>query len=129
MDKPKRNGAARQVFDDPEVKPVDAYFAGWWHNEGDGIRYGSLRGVPTMPADFENYGYTGTSRELDIPTVPKKPPQKTNFYIAFAFSDGDNIQYVGHHMKSHGNMWRSRLRGEVPIAWTCAPVLLDAPQM
>lgn len=121
-----------KFFDDPEVKPVDTYFAGWWHNEGDGIRYGSLRGVPTIPADFfENYTvYAGTSRELDIPTVPKKPPLENKFYIAFAFSDGDNIQYVEHHMKSHGNMWRSRLRGEVPIAWTCAPVLLDAaPQM
>jgi len=119
-------------FNDPEVKPVDTYYMGWWTSEGHGVDYASKKGIPTIPADFfENYTvYAGASRELDIPTVPKKPPLENKFYIAFAISDGDNIQYVEHFMKSNANSWRSRLRGEVPIAWTCSPMLLDAaPQM
>lgn len=115
-----------------EIDPVDTYYCGWWTSEGDGIKYASEHGVPTIPSDYyENYTvYAGMSRELDIPTVPKKPELENKFYIAFAFSDGDNIQYVEHHMKDHRNMWPSKKRGEVPIAWTCSSALLDAgPQI
>ncbi len=113
--------------------PGESYCLGWWTSEGDGVKIGSEYGMPTVPADFyENYSVlAGASRELDIPTIPAKPELENKFYIAMAFSDGDNLQYCQHHMKTHQNMWsNTKDRGKYPISWTCAPTLLDAgPQL
>ena len=115
-----------------DCTPGESYWVGWWHSEGKGVELSSRYGMPTVPADFfENYTvYAGCSRELDIPTVPAKPELEAKIYIAFTISDGDNMQYCQHHMKSNGNMWSHKKRGTVPITWTFSPVLYDAaPQM
>lgn len=109
-----------------------AHWVGWWHSEPKGVELSSQYGMPTIPADFfDNYTlYAGCSRELDIPTVPAKPELEAKIYIAFTISDGDNMQYCQHWMKTHTNSWSNRHRGEIPITWTCSPVLYDAaPQL
>lgn len=111
---------------------VDTYFAGWWASEPLGVDLASKYGIATVPADFfDNYTvYSAMSRELDIPTVPEKPELENKFYIAFAISDGDNIQYLEHALKTSDNLWSSSQRGNTPISWTASPALLDAaPQM
>lgn len=115
-----------------DCTPGEAYYAGWWDSEGDGVGLGSRYGVATIPSDYYyNYSvYSGTSRELDIPTVPAKPELENKFYISFTLSDGDNLQYDQHAMKTAPQLWASKNRGKYPINWTCSPALLDAgPQL
>lgn len=115
-----------------DCSSVDTYYAGWWTSEGDGIDIASKYGIATVPSDFfENYTiYAGMSRQLDVPEVPAKPELENKFYIAFAVSDGDNIQYLEHALRLSDNLWSSKKRGDIPISWTFSPALLDAaPQM
>lgn len=115
-----------------DCEPGKSYYIGWWTSEGDGVGLGSDYGVATIPADYYyNYSlYSSTSRELNIPTIPAKPELENKFYIAFTISDGDNLQYVQHHMKGSTKMWASKRRGTYPISWTCSSALLDAgPQL
>ena len=115
-----------------DTVPVDTYYAGWWPEEGAGIKIGSLHGIPTIPSDyFENFTvYSGMKQEFDIPPIPAKPKLETKFYVAFMVSDGDNIQYCEHAMKTDDVLWPHEERGQFPISWTAAPTLIDAaPQM
>ena len=112
--------------------PAESYYAGWWPEEGAGVKIGSEHGIPTVPADFfENYTvYSGMSDVLNTPTIPAKPKLENKFYVAFMVSDGDNIQYCEHAMKDYPVLWPHEERGQFPISWTASPVLIDAaPQM
>ncbi len=117
-------------FDD--TTPIDTYYTGWWPNEGEGIGFASSYGVVTIPSDFyENYTvFSGMSREITVPTVPAKPElENDKIYVSLNMSDGDNIQYDQHAMRS-GRLWGSADRGKVPIGFTASPALLDAgPQL
>lgn len=115
-----------------DCTPAETYYIGWWTSEGDGVGVGSQYSIPTIPADYYyNYSiYSGTSRELDIPIVPAKPKLENKYYISFTLSDGDNLQYVQHAMKTAPQLWSNKNRGKYPINWTCSPLLLDAgPQI
>ena len=115
-----------------DTTPAESYYAGWWPEEGAGVKIGSEHGIPTVPADyFENYTvYSGMSDVLNTPTIPAKPKLENKFYVAFMVSDGDNIQYCEHAMKDYPVLWPHEERGQFPISWTASPVLLDAaPQM
>lgn len=125
---------------DAEVKILDkfydkatpgvTYHMGWWTEEDPGVTYGTKKGVATIPSDwFTNMTvYMGQSKDIDIPKTPDKPKLENKVYIAFALSDGDNLQYVQNHMR---NMWdQARKRADVPISWTCTAALYyAAPQM
>lgn len=115
-----------------DMTPGDSYYIGWWSSEGTGVTFASNYGVATVPADYyNNYSlYSGTSRELDAPTVPAKPELENKIYVAFVLSDGDNTQYVQHTMGTNSNLWASKKRGDIPVTWTCSPSLIDAgPQI
>ena len=90
-----------------DCTPVDTYYMGWWPEEGAGIKIGSEHGIPTVPADYyENYTvYSGMKQEFDVPTIPAKPKLENKFYVAFMVSDGDNIQYCEHAMKTDDVLW------------------------
>jgi len=106
-------------------------YTGWWKGEVKGVAAASEFGIPTIPSDYyENYSvFSSLSKEIEIPEVPEKPKLENKLYVALVFSDGDNIQYNQHHMKSN-SLWGSSKRGSVPIGWTISPMLLDAgPQM
>ena len=105
-----------------------AYYAGWWAEEGNGIYYATGRGVPTLPSDFYmNYTvYSGHPRYVAPPPVPAKPALRDGkIYVSLNFSEGDNIQYDQHSLRNE-YLWSHPLRGEIPIGWTCSPLLLDA---
>lgn len=115
-----------------DCTPGESYYIGWWTSEGDGIWTATSYGVATIPADYYyNYSlFSSTSRELTIPTVPAKPELENKYYIAFAISDGDNLQYDQHAMKTNGWLWPSKERGQIPISWTFTAAFLDAgPQI
>lgn len=108
--------------------PGETWYIGWWDDEGGGIGIASEYGIPTVPSDYYyNYTiYAATLPEFDIPEVPVKPVLERKFYISFTLSEGDNLQYIQHAMKTAGQLWSSGSRGQYPINWTCSPALLDA---
>ncbi len=114
-----------------DMRPGLDYFSGWFvdGNEGGGIGLNSKYGIASVPSDYYN-NYTihaSLSREIEMPTVTKKPELENKYYIAFVISDGDNLQYVQGSMKGK---FDARGRGKYPISWTIATSLLDAgPQM
>ena len=115
-----------------DCTPGESYYIGWWTSEGDGVWTATSYGVATIPADYYyNYSlFSSTSRELTIPSVPAKPKLENKYYIAFAISDGDNLQYDQHALKTNGWLWPSKERGQIPISWTFTAAFLDAgPQI
>ena len=108
-----------------------SYYLGWWPNETPGVIVSATNGSVTVAADFfENYSvYAGMSRDITIPTTPKLPELENKLYISLMLSDGDNIQYCQHSLKTE-TLWESEDRGSIPIGWTASPLLLDAaPQI
>ena len=62
-----------------------------------------------------------------VPT-PASPPQK--HYVAFHFTDGDNVEWIdGQHPSfeffSAGKFWDAKGRGSVPLAWGLPTLLSD----
>ncbi|RYY15293.1 MAG: hypothetical protein EOO04_28825, partial [Chitinophagaceae bacterium] len=51
------------------------------------------------------------------------PKLQNKIYVAFILGDGDNLQYVEHHLRK---LWNNPDRGSVPIGWTLSPAMLDA---
>ena len=114
-----------------DMRPGLDYFSGWFvnGNEGGGIGLNSKYGIASVPSDFyNNYSlHASTSREIEMPTITKKPELENKYYIAFVVSDGDNLQYVQGVMK---DKFDAKGRGKYPISWTIATSLLDGgPQM
>jgi len=115
-----------------DTQPIDTYYTGWWPSEGDGVSFASNYGVMTIASDFYlNYTvYSGMSREIAVPPIPAKPAlERDKIYVSLLLSDGDNIQYCQHFFRNN-RIWADPRRGEVPVGYTFAPVLLDAgPQL
>ncbi len=112
----------RKFFGD--MKAGESIVIGWWAEERSGIGMGASYGISTIPSDFyENASvYAGTSHNIQLPVVPKKPKLENKIYLAIFLSDGDNVQYCQHAMS---NLWDNKNRGEVPINWTVSPGLAD----
>ena len=114
------------------LKADETYILGFWRIEAMGLEYISPKGISLLPSDyFENYTvYSGQSKEIEPPPVPAKPKlDKSKTYVSIYMSDGDNIQYVQHRMRTVGK-WDDPLRGKYPVAWTISPLLIDAaPQI
>ena len=109
----------------------DAVALGWYSTERSGITTASEFGIGTIPADFFNGStvFAGGQKRIEIPAVPQMPELENKIYIAMFISDGDNIQYVQHAMRS---LWEQStgVRGKVALNWTIAPGLVDiAPGM
>lgn len=107
-----------------DMKAGESIIIGWWAEERSGIGIGTSYGISTIPADFyENATvYAGTSPNIQLPVVPKKPKLENKIYLAIFLSDGDNVQYCQHAMS---NLWDNKNRGVVPINWTVSPGLVD----
>ena len=121
---------------EPEEKALlDRYLAsmgpgtlymGWWAEEGSGVSAASAYGIVTCASDWStnltNLG--GTSRKVTVKRAPAAvPPVENKIYVAFIISDGDNFQYLEHHLHK---MWLDPERGKVPMGWTVSPTMLDA---
>jgi hypothetical protein len=61
--------------------------------------------------------------QLPEPQTTPAPPLEDRIYIAFSFSDGDNLAYDQNTMRE---LWDNPDRGRVPMNWTISPALWDA---
>ena len=58
------------------------------------------------------------------------PLAKNKHYVAFHFTDGDNVEWIdgehpGHEFYSSGQFWDAQGRGEQPLAWGLPTILSD----
>jgi hypothetical protein len=121
---PEERDVMRKFFGDMEAG--NAIALGWYSSERSGITTASEFGIGTLPADFfvSSTVFSGTDHDIQIPSVPKMPKLEDKVYVALFVSDGDNIQYTQHAMRS---LWdrEADTRGEIPLTWTIAPGLVD----
>jgi GxGYxYP putative glycoside hydrolase C-terminal domain/GxGYxY sequence motif in domain of unknown function N-terminal len=100
-------------------------YMGWWPEEQSGVEAASAYGISTVASDWSANltVFSGTSRLVDVKSIPAKPALQNKIYVGFILADGDNIQYVERLQRK---LWDDPARGQVPMGWTMAPVMLDA---
>ena len=114
---------------------------GWFIDEGTGTSLASQNALPVLASDHffnlevwaaSGQAATGASpTELDeLSPLISIPAGKddllsaaTKVYVAFTFSDGDNLQYDQHRLQ---RLWRDPARGSMPLGWTISPALVQA---
>jgi hypothetical protein len=106
------------------LKPAGAVYMGWWPNEPAGMRFAGHFGIPVLASDLFNNAslFGGVIQPMVAPNIPPPPGLENKIYVSFFLSDGDNVQYMQHHMK---RSWQSPARGSVPIGWTVSPLAVD----
>jgi hypothetical protein len=111
-----------------DMTPVDGVYMGWWPGEGDGLEWIARYGIPVLASDFfcNATVFSGVAHPIRIPEIPPPPPLENKVYVAFILSDGDNIQYMQHAMKTD---WEDAARGTIPIGWTASPLAVDLDPM
>lgn len=107
-----------------DLTPGRSVILGWWHEERAGIGMATSFGLSTVPSDLYNNAtvYAGFPHEIQPARVPKRKPLENKVYVALFLSDGDNIQYCQHKMRT---LWDNPGRGTFPINWTVSPGLAD----
>jgi hypothetical protein len=106
------------------MTPVGGVYLGWWPDEGAGLSWIATYGIPVVASDwFDNASlFGGVTTPVTIPPIPPAPPFQNKVYVSITLSDGDNVQYMQHHMKQN---WGNPARGRVPIGWTAQPLTAD----
>lgn len=113
-----------------DLTPGESMLMGWNGQERELMTIAAKYGLACVPCDFFN-APSIFSQDVDVKinAVPDMPQLENKIYIAFYFSDGDNIQYDMNAMKEYWDSARF-YRGKIPINWTISPALLDvAPGM
>ncbi len=113
-----------------DLTPGKSMLMGWNGQERELMTLAAQYGLSCVPCDFFN-GPSIFSQDIDVKInpVPDMPDLENKIYIAFYFSDGDNIQYDMNAMKEYWDASKY-YRGKIPINWTISPALLDiAPDM
>jgi hypothetical protein len=107
-----------------DMTPVGGVYIGWWPDEGAGLSWIAAYGIPVIASDwFDNASlFGGITNPVVIPPIPPLPPLQNKVYVSITLSDGDNVQYMQHHMK---NNWGNAARGRVPMGWTTQPLAAD----
>jgi hypothetical protein len=107
----------------------DTPYMGWFVNgdEAAGVTLCSQNGVPVVAADFLNnatvFGGVAAPIRAGQPVVPVPPLFKYKAYVTLTMSDGDNLQFDQHRLRT---IWDDPARGTVPLNWSISPLLLDA---
>jgi hypothetical protein len=106
------------------MTPLGGVYIGWWPSEDNGLSWIARYGIPVVASDWFDNGslFGGVATPISIPPVPPAPPLQNKIYVSITLSDGDNVQYMQHHMKHN---WGNAARGSVPIGWTCQPLAAD----
>ncbi len=110
-----------------KVQP-DTPYLGWFPhgNETQGVTLCAQNGVLVGAADVFNNGTVfGGARDHIRVSQPEAPSiaLENKVYVVLTMSEGDNLQYVQHRMRS---IWDDPNRGQAPITWSISPLLLDA---
>lgn len=104
--------------------PANSPYLGWWEQENAGVAAGSDHGIPTFAADNLDNGtvWGGTSRTINVQSIPTTPTLQNKIYVMMVMSDGDNVQENQHLTPVK---WADSRRGQVPITWTLSPADVD----
>ncbi len=110
-----------------KVAPNTPYM-GWFvrGHESSGVTLCSQNGVVVGAADFlDNATVLGGVPAPISQSQPQitTPKLENKIYLTFTFSDGDNLQYDQHRLRT---IWDDPNRGKVPLNWTISPLLIDA---
>lgn len=107
-----------------DMTPVGGVYLGWWPSEDSGLQWIAQYGIPVMASDWYDNGslFSGVATPVVIPPIPPTPTLQNKVYVSITLSDGDNVQYMQHHMK---NNWGNTARLHVPIGWTAQPLSAD----
>jgi len=101
---------------------------GWFvgGHESSGVTLCSQNGVVVGAADFlDNATVLGGVAAPISQSQPQvaTPKLEKKIYLTFTFSDGDNLQYDQHRLRT---IWDDPNRGKVPLNWSISPFLIDA---
>lgn len=114
-----------------DMTPGKSILTGWYAGqEKELMSVAAQCGLSCVPSDFfSNATVYGQNMAINMPAVPDQPALDNKIYIAYFLSDGDNVQYDMHAMRSYWNA-NSANRGKVAVNWTVSPALADlAPGM
>jgi hypothetical protein len=106
------------------MTPIGGVYMGWWPDETSGLTWIAAYGIPVLASDwFDNASlFGGVATPVAIPPIPPAPPLQNKVYVSLTLSDGDNVQYMQHHMKHN---WGNAARGSTPMGWTAQPLATD----
>lgn len=113
-----------------DLTPGESILMGWNGQEKELMTTAAAYGLSCVPADFFSApSVFAQNMDVQVNPVPDMPRLENKIYIAFYFSDGDNIQYNMNAMKEYWDN-ASKYRGQVPVNWTISPALAEiAPGM
>ena len=114
-----------------DMTPGDSIVTGWYADqERELMTVCAGCGLSCVPSDyFSNPTVFAQDIKAAVNPVPDMPELENKIYIAYYMSDGDNIQYDMHAMRSYWN-GSSSSRGKIAVNWTVSPALADiAPGM
>lgn len=105
----------------------DPFVVGWGRDEYHWVEDVSSAGGTGIPADWcvnlsVLEGLPAQGR-LTPPATKKVKLEPGVRYVAFVFSDGDNIQWMTNDFFTGGNFYGSALRGTFPVSWEVSPLL------
>ena len=113
------------------MTPGESILTGWYAGqEKELMSVAAQCGLSCVPSDFfSNATVFGQNMPIQTPSVPDMPALENKIYIAYFLSDGDNVQYDMHAMRSYWDQNEAD-RGRVAVNWTVSPALADlAPGM
>lgn len=123
-------GLMKQLY---STLPAGATHVGWFIDEPGGVALTSESAIAVLATDFFSNLEVWTSVRASVPISLNVGPRfivgqqpitpASKVYVSFTISDGDNLQYIQHHML---RLWRDTARGSIPIGWTISPVLPQA---
>ena len=123
----KETDLYRQFLSD--MTPGESIVTGWYEDQERALMTVTGQcGLSVVPSDwFSNATVFGQDIPIEIKEAPVSPALENKIYVAFYFSDGDNIQYDMGAMREY---WDNTSHGSVAVNWTISPALADvAPGM
>ena len=115
-----------------ESFPPHAAVYGWGDasaGEDVFVRTASARGHFTIPADHAHNlaplsGFPIVAQSQ--PAAPHEPADPNTHYVAFLFTDGDNLQWTLGNLQSDLKWWSSPFRGQFDMGWGLPPSLVES---
>ncbi|GCE20424.1 GxGYxYP domain-containing protein [Dictyobacter kobayashii] len=101
---------------------------GWVIHEQSAVAMASAVGMAVVASDYVlNLEVWMACPVMPMPALPptKLRPHRPRkkIYVAFTMSDGDNLQYCQHRLRT---IWNDPARGTLPLGWTFPPLLPEA---